>query len=79
MFYLVTLFVEATMSSADSSYFGLHKAEFILLICIVSIVVLVCFIVCGICIRKKHNKIMLSSHTDHYEFFSENSSEVLHL
>ena len=76
---LAAIFVATNMSSGDSSYSGLHKAEFVALMCIVSLVALLFFIVCGICIRRKHNNVMVSSHRDQYKFFSDNSSEVLSL
>jgi hypothetical protein len=70
-----------TVSSNDPSYFGLHKAVFIVVVCLVSLLALMSMVVCGICIRKKHVSIIMltTHHDDRHEFCPNNGGQDSHL
>ena len=51
-------------SSDDDLYYGLHKAVFIVVVCVVSVLAISAFVVCGICIKKKKISIIILSMTE---------------
>ncbi|XP_028412381.1 uncharacterized protein LOC114535201 [Dendronephthya gigantea] len=58
---------EKTTKSADDTYFGLKKAVFIAIMCIVSLLVIISIAICGICIGKKHISVVLINISDGQE------------
>lgn len=61
-------------------HFGLKRAVFIVVVCLVSALALIAIVVCGICARKKHiSVVMLTLQDDQHKICNSNEAPTIEM